>query len=248
MKKRILILCPHPLGYAPGQRLKFEQYMDHWKNNGYDITVSSFMTETMQKMVYKKGRFVEKVFWTFVGYVRRFFDLFRLRHYDIVYTFLWVTPFGPPIFESLVSGLSRKLIFDIDDLVYLKNTKGSKWYSRLLKGSKKPIYLMKKADHIITGTPYLDEFARKFNPNTTDISVTVNTRTYQPVNKYAINNKIGLGWTGSHSTIRYLQILHPVLRELRKLVEFKLIVMGAESFTMEGIEVEAYKWSEENEI
>jgi L-malate glycosyltransferase len=248
MKKKILLLCPHPMGYAPGQRLKFEQYMDHWRSNGFDITVSSFMTERMQKIVYKKDHFFEKVLWTFWGYARRFRDLFRIRRYDIVYTFLWVTPFGPPLFESLVSGLSRKLIFDIDDLVYLKNAKGTKWYSRLLKGKNKPIYLMKKADHIITGTPYLDEFARKFNPNTTDISVTVNTKTYQPVNKYENNTKITLGWTGSHSTIRYLQILNPVLRQLRKDVDFKLIVMGDASFTLEGIDVEAYAWSEENEI
>src|SRR6476659_3845709 len=137
MKKKILVLCPHPVGYAPGQRLKYEQYFDHWKKNGFDITVSSFMTVRMQKIVYGKGRFAEKVFWTFWGYVRRTFDLFRIRRYDIVYSFLWVTPFGPPIFESLVSALSRKLVFDIDDLVYMKNEKADKWYSRLFKGRNK---------------------------------------------------------------------------------------------------------------
>ncbi len=248
MKKKILVLCPHPVGYAPGQRLKYEQYFDHWRKNGFDITVSSFMTVRMQKIVYGKGRFAEKVFWTFWGYVRRFFDLFRIRRYDIVYSFLWVTPFGPPIFESLVSALSRKLVFDIDDLVYMKNEKADKWYSRLFKGRNKPIYLMKKADHIITCTPYLDEFARKFNPRTTDISSTINTATYQPVNKYQNNGKIALGWSGSHSTIRYLRILHPILKELGKEVDFKLIVMGDASFSLEGVEVEAYGWSEENEI
>jgi glycosyltransferase involved in cell wall biosynthesis len=248
MRKKILVLCPHPVGYAPGQRLKYEQYFDHWKKNGYEITVSSFMTIRMQKIVYRKGYFFEKVFWTFLGYVRRFFDLFRIRRYDIVYTFLWVTPFGPPFFESLVNGLSRKLIFDIDDLVYMKNEKADKWYSRLFKGRNKPIYLMKKADHIITCTPYLDEFARKFNANTTDISSTINTKSYQPINKYTNDKKITLGWSGSHSTVRYLRILHSILKELRKEVDFKLIVMGDASFTLEGIDVEAYPWSEENEI
>lgn len=246
-RKKILVFCPHPVGYAPGQRLKYEQYFEHWRRNGFDITVSSFMTVRMQKIVYKKGYFLEKAFWVFWGYLRRFFDLFRIRSYDIVYSFLWITPFGPPVFESLVSGLSRKLIFDIDDLVYMKN-ENEKWYSRLFKGRNKPIYLMKKADHIITCTPYLTEFAQKFNVNTTDISSTINTSTYQPVNKYANDKKLTLGWSGSHSTVRYLRLLHPVLKELRKEVDFKLIVMGDASFTLEGIDVEAYPWSEENEI
>ena len=247
--KKILVLCPHPVGFAPGQRLKYEQYFKHWENNGFSVAVSSFMSVRMQKIVYRKGYFAEKIFWTGWGYLRRFADLFRVRRYDLVYSFLWVTPFGPPVFEWMVSKLAKKMIFDIDDLVYMKNKKADKWYTRFFKGRNKPIYLMKKADHIITCTPYLDNFARTFNPDTTDISSTINTDTYLPVNDYKNNGKITLGWSGSQSTIRYLTLLHPVLKELKKDVEFKLVVMGGDpSFTLEGIEVESHAWSEEKEI
>ncbi|HEY6502871.1 MAG TPA: glycosyltransferase family 4 protein [Chitinophagaceae bacterium] len=247
-RKKILVLCPHPVGYVPGQRLKYEQYFDHWKANGFDITVSSFMSERMQRIVYKKGYFFEKIFWTFCGYCKRVFDLFRIRRYDLVYSFLWITPFGPPLFEWMVSGLAKKMIFDIDDLVYMKNERADKWYTRLFKGRDKPVYLMKKADHVITCTPYLDEFVRKFNTNTTDISSTINTITYIPVNKYENTGTITLGWSGSHSTIRYLTLLHPVLKELKKEFDFKLLVMGDAGFLMEGIDVEAHAWTEEKEI
>jgi L-malate glycosyltransferase len=44
------------------------------------------------------------------------------------------------------------------------------------------IYLMKKANHVITCTPFLDEFVKKYNPNTTDISSTVDTeKRYLPL-------------------------------------------------------------------
>lgn len=248
MRKKILLLCPHPVGYAPGQRLKYEQYFAHWEKNGFDITVSSFMTVRMQQIVYKKGYFLEKIFWTFWGYCRRLRDLFRIRRYDLVYSFLWVTPFGPPLSEWVVAGLSRKMIFDIDDLIYMKNKRADKWYTRLFKGRDKPIYLMKKADHVITCTPYLDEFVRKYNPRTTDISSTINTETYLPVNAYKNESFITLGWSGSHSTVRYLALLHPVLKELKKEIDFKLLVMGDASFQLEGIDVEAHAWSEEKEI
>ncbi|MET0393134.1 MAG: glycosyltransferase family 4 protein, partial [Chitinophagaceae bacterium] len=213
-----------------------------------EVTVSPFMTERMQQIVYKKGFFAEKIFWTFRGYCRRFADLFRIRRYDLVYSFLWVTPFGPPVFEWMVAGLARKMIFDIDDLVYMKNERADKWYTRLFKGRDKPIYLMKKADHVITCTPYLDEFVRKYNTNTTDISSTINTDTYIPVNRYENKGPVTLGWSGSHSTVRYLGLLHPVLLELKKELEFKLIVMGDASFRLEGIDMEALAWTEEKEI
>src|ERR1700744_2338796 len=97
--KRILVICPHPVGYVPGQRLKFEQYFGAWEAAGYKVDVSPFMSEKMQQTVYLKGHFLAKIGGTFSGYIRRIKDIFRAGKYDIVYVFLWVTPFGPPFFE-----------------------------------------------------------------------------------------------------------------------------------------------------
>ena len=52
-KKGIFVICPFPQDVAAGQRLKYEQYFDHWRENGYDITVSSFMDMPMWRIVYK---------------------------------------------------------------------------------------------------------------------------------------------------------------------------------------------------
>ena len=35
--KKILILCPYPEGVAAGQRLKYEPYMESWKEKGFSI-------------------------------------------------------------------------------------------------------------------------------------------------------------------------------------------------------------------
>jgi L-malate glycosyltransferase len=247
-KKKLLVICPHPVDYVPGQRLKYEQYFNHWQQNGYSLTVKSFFSESVQKVLYKKGYFLVKILGTVAGYLKRFFQLLTIRRYDTVYVFLWVTPFGPPLFEWLVCKLAKRVIYDIDDLVFLKHKVAEPWYAYFLKGRQKPIYLMKKAAHVITCTPYLDEFARQYNANTTDISSTINTATYLPVNTYTNSQKITLGWSGSHSTIRMLKLIIPVLLELKKQTDFKLIVMGSADFEIPGIEVEAYAWSEEIEI
>ena len=78
MKKRILVVCPYPENSAPGQRLKYEQYFDDWRANGFEVVVSPFMTPRFQSIVYQRGRFLEKAFWVLVGYLIRVRDLVRL--------------------------------------------------------------------------------------------------------------------------------------------------------------------------
>ena len=65
--KKILVICPHPEDTAPGQRLKYEQYFESWRDAGYELTISPFMTNRFWKVVYQKGHLLEKIFWIFVG-------------------------------------------------------------------------------------------------------------------------------------------------------------------------------------
>jgi glycosyltransferase involved in cell wall biosynthesis len=243
-KKKILVICPHPVGYAPGQRLKYEQYFDSFKQAGYEVTVSPFMSESFQKIVYQKGKYLQKAFWTIAGYATRVRDLFRIKRYDIVYVFLWVAPFAPPVFEKLARRLARKLVYDIDDLVFLNPPSSSNPFVHYLRSPLNHISLMKSADHVITCTPYLDQFVRKYNKNTTDISSTINTDLYRPKTDYSVKDKFVIGWSGSHSTSKYLHLLDDVFINLAKEYKFKLVVMGDPRFSLPGVDVEAIPWNE----
>ncbi len=106
MKKRILILCPFPEGEAAGQRLKYELYLSSWKREGYNIDISSFSDLGLWKVLYKEKNFGKKIFGAVKGYLRRIKDLFIISNYDIVYIFMWVTPYGSTFFERTVRGLS----------------------------------------------------------------------------------------------------------------------------------------------
>jgi len=104
--KSILIICPFPLDIAPAQRLKYEQYFDHWRANGYSVTVSPFMSRALFDVAWKKGSLGRKVLGTLAGTLRRWRDFLRIRRYDLVYVFLWVTPLGTSWSERLVRRLA----------------------------------------------------------------------------------------------------------------------------------------------
>ena len=54
--KKLLVPCPFPQGVAAGQRLKYGQYFEDWRADGFDITFSSFMNEALWKIAYAPAR------------------------------------------------------------------------------------------------------------------------------------------------------------------------------------------------
>ena len=247
-QKKILVICPHPENIAPGQRLKYEQYFNNWRENGYDITVSPFFSWRMQSILYTKNNKLEKTFWVLRAYLKRIVTAFSLKQYDLVYVFLWVTPFGYPLMEKLYVSINRNMVYDIDDAIFMKAESVVNRSIDFIRGRSKPFFLMKHAKHVIACTPFLTEVEATYNPNVTDISSTINTDTYLPVNNYQNDHKIILGWSGSHSTSPFLNLLKEVLLELQAKMPFKLLVIGDASFNIEGLDVEAIPWSVENEI
>lgn len=248
-KKKILFLNPYPFDKAPSQRLKFEQYYQELRNNNWEVSHNAFINTTFWSFIYQPGNTFKKVLYTITAYIKRFFVLFTLKKYDVVYVHLWVSPYGPAFFERLTRLFAKRLIYDIDDLVFLGHSSEANRLYEKLKGKDKMFYLMKKSDHVITCTPTLDDFARQYNHHTTDISSTVDTRIrYRAKDDYAYKTKPVIGWSGSHSTSKYLYLIEEQLKELADEIDFKLIVMGDSSFSIAGVDVDAIEWSEEIEM
>jgi glycosyltransferase involved in cell wall biosynthesis len=250
MKKSILVICPFPQNFAAGQRLKYEQYFDHWKENGYEITVSSFMDRSMWDVVYLKGNYIKKVLGTIRGYSYRVLDLFRISQYDIVYVFMWVSPFGSTFFERVFRALSKKLIYDIEDNTMVVASGSVNRIVSMLKNPNKNKFLMKEADYVITSSPALNDYCLKINNKgkCKFISSSVNTDIFFPKNSFSNEKKVVIGWTGTFSSKKYLDILRPVFIELKKECDFRLIVIGNFEYELHGIDLEVIQWNLESEV
>jgi glycosyltransferase involved in cell wall biosynthesis len=229
--------------------LKYEQYYPAFREAGCELTTRSFVSDSFWKIIYQKGYWFQKAMFTLLGYLKRFLLLFTLRRYDVVYVHLWVTPLGLPFFEMLTCLIAKKVVYDIDDMVFLGHSSAANRFFQSLKGTRKMIYLMKHADHVITCTPKLDQFVRQYNQHTTDISSTVDTTTrYLGKTDYASEEPLIIGWSGSHSTAKYLYLLQGVLQNLAKNHSFTLVVMGDKQFHIDGVNVEALDWEESIEM
>jgi L-malate glycosyltransferase len=246
--KKLLIVCPYPLNTAPSQRLKYEQYISFLRDNGFAITIKPFMSISFWNIIYLKGYLFRKILSTMSGYLNRIILIFKLRSYDVVYIHLWVTPFGLPFFEWIYCKFCKKVIYDIDDLIYVGNSSNENSFIALLKGKNKAIHLIRCADHVITCTPYLDAFVKKYNQSTTDISSTINTEKYIPLNKYSNESPLTLGWSGSHSTVKYFYLLRHILKSLSLKYSFRILVIGETNIQIDGLDIESVPWSDADEV
>ena len=76
------------------------------------------------------------------------------------------------------------------------------------------------------GNSYLKEYADRYNKNVVVIPTVVNTDTvHKSVQKHETNHP-AVGWTGSFSTLPYLNMVLPVLKELQEEIDFTFYVIA----------------------
>ena len=250
--KKILILCPYPKGIAAGQRFKYEQYFNSWEQQGYSIEVSSFFDMKTWDILYEESNYFLKIIGTFKGYCRRIRDIFMLRNFEIIYIFMWVTPLGTTLFERLVRKLSRKLVYDFDDAVFLDSDKPKSMNLSIVKSSNtiKSRFLIFSSDHVILSSPFHLDYCKQLNINhsATYIPCSLDTDRLTTKKTDSTNSKIVLGWTGTFSSVPYLDLLRDVLIELNKTEQFKVLLITNFDYNLPGIDLDVIRWDIESEV
>ncbi|MFN5208177.1 MAG: glycosyltransferase [Bacteroidota bacterium] len=246
---KVLLLFPYPLGRAASQRFRFEQYLDQMRTKGIQINTQAFLHEHAWVLLYARGKLLQKVYHFILGFVRRFFLLFSMREYDYVFIHREAAPLGPPFFEWVIGRvLKKKIIYDFDDAIWLPNASDSNRFFAFLKFHGNVKRICKWSYKISCGNQYLCNYALQYNA-----SVIYNPTTIDTINLHnrvvdTRKQKPTIGWTGSHSTNRYLQDMIPVIAELEKEFDFDFLVISDVSPELPLRSFKFKKWSKETEI
>jgi len=248
--KKILFITPYPEGTAASQRFRFEQYYELLRSNGFEIVIRSFWSERMWDIFYENGHFFRKAIFLIGSLFKRIFLLFNLRKYDYIFIHREVSPVGPPLFSWIASKvLKKKIIFDFDDAIWLPNySYYNRWFS-FLKNYSNTKRLCKWAYKVSCGNDYLQDFAKRYNANTVLNPTTIDTEYYHnKIKVYNLTTPLVIGWTGTHSTIKYLSEVIPILQELEKELSFTFLVISDEKPGFELNSLEYIQWKKETEI
>lgn len=252
-RRRMLVLCPFPPDVAAGQRLKFEQYYADWRASGWEVEASSFMDRALWDVAYEPGHYGTKLRGLVTGLARRMRDFARIRSYDLVYCFMYVTPIGGAVAERLTRRLARRLIYDVEDNVVDGSAPVDhqrRPLLRFLRRSNKYRTLIREADHVIASSPTLSERCAAINRfgASSYISSSLDADRFVPAGRYVNEGPVTIGWTGTFSSRPYLDLLRPVFQQLAKERDIKLRVIGNFDYALPGVDLEVIRWTAEREI
>ena len=249
MAKTLYILAPYPLGQAPSQRFRFEQYLEDFEKNGYEVKFHSFLSDKTWDALYRNGTFFKKAFGIIGSFFRRTGLLFKLRKADIIFIHREASMIGPPIFEWWIAKILRKpFIYDFDDAIWLPNYSDSNARFHRLKAYGKVRKIMKWAKEISAGNDYLVDFAKQYNESVRKIPTTIDTINVHNIPVDHSNSKLIIGWTGSHTTMNYLQKIGPVIRRLEEKYDFEYRVISNHKPELDLKSFVYVPWSKEDEI
>jgi len=246
---KILFVVPYPPGKAPSQRFRFEQYLDFLKEKQWQINVASFMDEKTWRILYNPGHSVQKIGGILKGFLKRFTLLFSVPAYDFIFIHREATPIGPPWFEWVVAKiLKKKIIYDFDDAIWLPNVSENNKIVAGIKWHQKVNAVCKWAYKVSCGNAYLQDYAKQFNYNAVVIPTTIDTINLHNQVKTQNTAKVVIGWTGTHSTMKYLEPVVPILQQLEESYNFEFCVISNQkpAFSLRSL---TYKpWRKESEI
>ena len=213
---RILFLVPYPPGRAPSQRFRFEQYLGELTAHGHYYRLAPFLSVATWDILYKPGHTVAKALGILSGFVHRVGLLFAVPSYDFVFVHREAAPIGPPVFEWLIAKvLGKKIIYDFDDAIWLANTSEANKIVAGLKWHDKVANICRWSYKNSCGNSYLAHYARQFNSNAVVNPTTIDTvHLHNQVRDQAAPGRLVIGWTGTHSTLKYLEQVVPVLSKL----------------------------------
>jgi len=218
MVKKILFLVPYPLTESPSQRFRFEQYFQLLEEKNFRIKVQSFLSYHNWQVFFRPGQPFGKMLTLMMGFSKRIDALFRAPFYDFIFIHREVAPLGPPVFEWILARLLRKkVIYDFDDAIWLTDRTEESSIMTFLKCRNKVRTICKWSYKISCGNEYLSNYARQFNMRVIHNPTTVDTiHSHNPgLFKYEGNkNQLVIGWTGSHSTLKYLQEIEGILKKI----------------------------------
>lgn len=247
---KILFIAAHRLNRSPSQRYRFEQYFDFLRSKGYECELSFIISESDDKIFYRSGNILQKISITLKSVFKRLKDISRADKFDIIFVQREAFMTGSTFFEKQFARSKAKLIFDFDDSVWLLDTSEANKKWEWMKSTKKTGKICSLSDLVFSGNSYLAEYAKQFNKNVKIIPTTIDTAIFQRKQEYKNNEKLCIGWSGSHTTIKHFEEAVPILKKIRKKYGDKVYfkVMGDADYYNEELDIKGISWSSEKEV
>lgn len=122
---------------------------------------------------------------------------------------------------------TRRLIYDIDDAIWLPHKTGHHWITRLRTGWRLK-EIVARADVTLVANEKLASHLRPWSEKVVVFPMALDENLWQPADPAlrVTGTTVHIGWSGAPGNLRYLEALDPVFQELKAAaIQFQLVVI-----------------------
>jgi len=241
-----IIFFPRYTEKGPSSRYRIYHYLPLLPYS--DSKVYPFFDESYVPAQSLKN--LKSIFYVLKRYVIRFNHMLRIKRSDLVFLQYEFTPYL--IFNTWYFRFKKvSYIVDYDDAVFHDYDQHKNLFIRnLLK--HKIANVITNAKAVITGSPYLTEYAQKFNNNVIEIPTSIDLEKYNIDTNKVSSETLTIGWIGSSTTSFHLKKVVEALHFLREhQIKFKLRLIGYDKrahIDFKDLPVKVIKWDKDTEI
>jgi glycosyltransferase involved in cell wall biosynthesis len=246
----VLVLSPTLRNTSPGMRFRLEQWIPYLEADGFRFTYVPFEDERLHEVLYQPGHYAAKALHMLRALGRRLQTLSGVGRFDLIYLYREAALIGPALIERLLAWRGVPIVYDFDDPIWIPYTSPRNRFFSRLKFPGKTRAICRRAAAVLVGNRLLEGWAREHSANVHIVPSTIETAAYPAQPETAETGLITLGWTGSHSTLPFLDLIKGVLARLASRHRFRLLVIAhRDDYRIEGApyEVISRKWRAETE-
>jgi glycosyltransferase involved in cell wall biosynthesis len=248
MNLRILFLPKYGLQGASA-RHRVYQYIEYFEEHSIKSTVVPLFSDAYLKQLFASGKKSNaKIIIAFIKRLWLFLTVSRNR-YDLAVIHTEAFPYFPALLERLLVWKGIPYVLDYDDALFHQYDQHHNPIIRKILG-KKIATVIQLSDMVIAGNSYLADYAHKYGAKRVEIIPTVIDLERYPFPQQSAqkNDVFTIGWIGSPSTAKYLELITPALGKLCSGGAARLRLIGSGSVEMPGVDVEVLAWSDESEV
>lgn len=246
----ILVLTPALPDTSPSMRFRLEQWAPYLEEHGCRLRFLPFEDAALHDVMYQSGRYPAKALLMARALLRRLQVPALAAGHDLVFLHREAAAVGPALVEKLLVRRKIPLVYDFDDPIWLPYRSPTNGLLSWLKCPGKTAAICRLADQVMVGNRLLAGWAAHHARNVQIVPSTIEIDRYPPRSRPATNGIVTLGWTGSHSTLPFLQMLAEPLRRLATRHHFRLLVVSHTDqpvLELGPVEVVARRWQSDRE-
>src|SRR6266540_746309 len=244
----LIAFVPYPPDTTPSQRFRIEQWKAALEDQGIRVRLAPFADGRLISLLHQPGHAAQKIAGTIAGFVRQAGAVARAGRVDVIVIHRTACLAGPALLERVLSLWRRPVLFDFDDAIYLRDTSGANSVFDWLKFPGKTVTLCRLSSLVVAGSEYLAAYARRHNSRVVVVPTSIDTDLYVPVEREHWSGPVTIGWTGSATSLVYLERFAPVLRKLLRRRDVEIHVQSNRRPVLSGVPVVWQPWAPQTEV